>query len=69
MNGFIEVTLVLNGARIALSVTSIALVEEYPNNHTRIIMKEIVESTNRNLEAIVTVGYPAAIQLIKDAQG
>ena len=68
MKNFIEVTLTQNKARMLISVSSISGVEEFPQFKSRIIMKEIVESTGTNLVALVDQSYLEVKNLMQSAQ-
>lgn len=68
MKNFIEVKAVQNGGQLLLNVDSIALVEQFSNGRTRIVMKERVEKNGNNLEVICESSYYATKAAISSAQ-
>lgn len=68
MKGFIDVIAQQNGAKILISISSISLVEEFPNSRTRIVLKEKLELNGNNLEVISTDYYLVIREKIKQAQ-
>lgn len=69
MKDFIECNMVGNGGKIFISTSSISFIEEYPNNTSRIGLKEKVE-TDKGVNLVVIVNHPiwSIKKMIEDSQ-
>lgn len=68
MKGFISVVMSENDAQWLISISSISMLEEYPQFKCRIVLKERIESTGTNFVAVVKQSYREVVNLIDEAQ-
>jgi hypothetical protein len=56
MQDFIEVSMAPNGGKLLISVSSISLIEEFPNNQSRVCLKEKTEM-GKDVNVVVIVKH------------